>query len=211
MINAIDCSGSGCVLNLFSRKPVILSDTQRELFSRLATHVSTAYRLQRRLAGGARDVSVGIEAVLTPTGRVDHAEAGAKSIQARRDLMLAVRQRERARDRAKRDSTDHTVRSLKGLVDARWTLVDQYESDGKRYVLARENALQPLGPPQLSQREQEVVALAALGRTNKLIAYELGLAFSTVRVLMARASMKLGTTTRSELISQHNRSSSTSF
>jgi DNA-binding NarL/FixJ family response regulator len=36
-------------------------------------------------------------------------------------------------------------------------------------------------------REQQVVALATLGRTNKFIAYELGLAHSTVRVLMARA------------------------
>jgi DNA-binding CsgD family transcriptional regulator len=209
-INGVDCSGNGCALYLLSNDPVSLSSTQRELFSRLATHISTAYRLQRRLAGGARDASIGIEAMLTPTGRVDHAEAEAKSIKARRDLTLAVRLREHARASAKTDTTGRIVRTLNGLVEARWTVVDQYKSDGKRYVLACENALRPSGPPRLSQREQEVVALAALGLTNKVIAYELGLAFSTVRVLMARASMKLGTATRSELITQHNRSASTS-
>jgi DNA-binding CsgD family transcriptional regulator len=94
------------------------------------------------------------------------------------------------------------VKSLKGLVDGRWTLVDHYESEGKRYVVARENAPKPPGPPRLSQREQQVVALAVLGRTNKLIAYELGLAASTVRVLMARASAKLRVATRSELVAR---------
>jgi DNA-binding NarL/FixJ family response regulator len=39
----------------------------------------------------------------------------------------------------------------------------------------------------LSDREKQVVALASLGRSNKLIAYELGIAHATVRVLFARA------------------------
>jgi len=202
-INGVDCSGKGCALYLFSRGPLTLSDRQRDLFSRLATHVSTAYRLQRQLAGARQPSFVGVEAVLTPGGQVDHAEVQARSAEARRELKLAVLRRERARDSASPDA-DRVVRSLKGLVDARWTLVDHYESGGKRYVVARENAPKPLGPPRLSQREQQVVALAALGRSNKLIAYELGLAFSTVRVLMARASVKLGTTKRSELIERHN-------
>jgi DNA-binding NarL/FixJ family response regulator len=90
---------------------------------------------------------------------------------------------------------------LKGFSSRRWTLVDQYESDGNRYVLARENTPATLGPVRLSRREQQVVSMAALGNTNKVIAYELGLAHSTVRVLMARASAKLGAPTRSVLVS----------
>jgi DNA-binding NarL/FixJ family response regulator len=54
----------------------------------------------------------------------------------------------------------------------------------------------------LSDRERQVVSLATLGRTNKMIAYELGLAHSTVRVLMARASAKLHTGSRHELVAQ---------
>jgi DNA-binding CsgD family transcriptional regulator len=205
-INGIDCSGKGCALYLFSRGSLALSDTERDLFSRLATHLATAYRLQRQLAGDAQASSVGVEAVLTPGGQVAHAEAKAKSVEARQELKLAVRQRERARESAARDA-ERVVRSLKGLVSARWTLVDHYESGGKRYVLARENAPKPTVPARLSDRERQVVALAALGRSNKLIAYELGLAYSTVRVLMARACVKLGTTSRSELIARQRSAS----
>jgi DNA-binding CsgD family transcriptional regulator len=205
IINGLDCSGKGCVLYVFSRSPLAISDGQRDVFRRLATHLATAYRLQRQLAGGEPPTINGLEAVLTPVGQVKHAEADAKSVQARRDLTLAVRQRERVRDCPPMNA-ERVVRSLRGLVSARWTLVDHYESDGKRYVLARENAPKPLEPVRLSGRERQVVALAALGRSNKLIAYELGLAYSTVRVLMARASAKLGATSRSELIArQHGR------
>jgi DNA-binding CsgD family transcriptional regulator len=52
----------------------------------------------------------------------------------------------------------------------------------------------------LSGREREVVALACAGHENKAIAFELGLAHSTVRVLMARAARKIGARTRQGLI-----------
>lgn len=200
-INGIDCSGKGCALYLFSRGSVTLSDTQRDLFNRLATHLATAYRLQRQLTTDGGTSLVGVEAVLTTSGHVEHVEATAKSVEAREGLKLAVRRRERARESAVRDA-ERMVRSLKGLVSARWTLVDHYESGGRRYVLARENAPKVGGPAPLSQREQQVVSLAALGRSNKLIAYELGLAQSTVRVLMARSCVKLGAASRSDLIAR---------
>jgi DNA-binding NarL/FixJ family response regulator len=41
---------------------------------------------------------------------------------------------------------------------------------------------------------------AHLGHSNKVIAYELGLAASTVRVLVHRAARKLGANTREEAI-----------
>jgi DNA-binding CsgD family transcriptional regulator len=55
-------------------------------------------------------------------------------------------------------------------------------------------------PRSLSEREREVVALALKGCGNKTIAYELGLAHSTIRVLMARAASKFGAKTRQELL-----------
>jgi DNA-binding CsgD family transcriptional regulator len=199
MINGVDCSGQGCVVYLFSPTSLTLSDVQRDLFCRLATHIATAYRLQRKIEGeggaGARDDA---EAIFTPGGHVEHAELAAQPVETRRYLTLAVKQRERTRHVG--NDTGRIIRALKGLIDARWTLVDHHDRAGKRYVLARENAPKPVGPARLSEREQQVVALAALGRTNKLIAYELGLAHPTVRVLMARACAKLGAKTRIELI-----------
>jgi DNA-binding CsgD family transcriptional regulator len=201
MVNGIDCSGAGCALYLFSRLPQTLSVQRRTLLRSFATHLATAYRLHRQLATGARMAPTDVEAVLTPAGHVAHVAVGAKSNSARQQLENAVRRRERCRDIAASEP-ERALGLSQGLVEARWTLVDRYESDGRRYILARENAPKPLGPAALSAREQQVVSLAAHGRSNKLIAYELGLAHSTVRVLMARASLKLGTTTRAELIAR---------
>lgn len=55
--------------------------------------------------------------------------------------------------------------------------------------------------PKLSEREQQVVQMATAGSTNKEIAFDLGLAHSTVRVLLARAARKLGARSRVELVS----------
>jgi DNA-binding CsgD family transcriptional regulator len=197
-INGFDSSGKGCALNLFSEGDVALSEAQRSIFTRLATHLATAYRLQRQFADGVQTKVRGVEAVLTPAGRVEHAEADAKSPEARQELTLAVRQREQTRGDATSDG-EPTMRRLRGMVSARWTLVDQFETGGQRYVVARENAPRAMGPALLTPREKQVVSLAALGRTNKVIAYELGLAYATVRVLMARACTKLGASKRAEL------------
>lgn len=54
------------------------------------------------------------------------------------------------------------------VIAARWTLGYDYRLGGRRSVLARENEPNPGGPPRLSRREQQVAALAALGRSNKV-------------------------------------------
>jgi DNA-binding CsgD family transcriptional regulator len=54
--------------------------------------------------------------------------------------------------------------------------------------------------PQLSIREQQVAALVALGHSNKLIAYELDLALSTIGGLLADLCKKLGVRTTVELV-----------
>jgi DNA-binding CsgD family transcriptional regulator len=53
----------------------------------------------------------------------------------------------------------------------------------------------------LALREREVVLLAAVGKSSKVIAHELGIASATVRVLLARAAAKLGVRSRADLFS----------
>jgi len=53
---------------------------------------------------------------------------------------------------------------------------------------------------ELSERERQAVSLAALGQSNKLIAYELGVSLSTVSAYLARAAAKLGVSTRVGLV-----------
>lgn len=90
----------------------------------------------------------------------------------------------------------------------RLSVVESVERDGRRLLVARPNAplrngdplaaaesanrRQPEHPRRLSAMESRVVRALADGHTNKLIAYELGLATSTVATLLARAARKLG-------------------
>lgn len=79
-----------------------------------------------------------------------------------------------------------------------WWLLDSFDSDGRQYVVAARDTVSN-ERPDLSPREAQVVGLLALGHSNKVISYELGLAWSTVRVLVHRAARKLGVGTRKEL------------
>ena len=82
----------------------------------------------------------------------------------------------------------------------RWSLVDRFERDGRRFIVARSNEHALPDPRALTPRERAVVHLAALGKPNKLVAYELGLADSTVASHVANAMRKLGVSTRVELV-----------
>lgn len=77
-----------------------------------------------------------------------------------------------------------------------WTLVAEFAEGDSRYVLLRLS--NPIDG--LTAREREILARAAIGETNKVIAYELGLSDSTVRVHVARACAKLGVETRTEAV-----------
>jgi len=88
----------------------------------------------------------------------------------------------------------------KALVRGRWSLLDQTDHEGHRYIVARQKDLVALKPSALTAREHEVLEYASLGHRNKVIAYELGIADSTVRVLLARAAAKMGARSREELL-----------
>jgi DNA-binding CsgD family transcriptional regulator len=89
-----------------------------------------------------------------------------------------------------------------GLLSGRWRLVDHFDVAGRRFVIAR-GGYRPASPrplARLSRRERAACALAAAGWTNKVIAYDLGVAVSTVGSLLWRATRKLDCHSRAELI-----------
>jgi len=196
-VNAMDPTRMGCSLNISLPPIQRLARADRSIWNRVAAHVSAAYRLRRKL--GRESLTSGSDAILSPSGRVEHAEEPAKSREAREELRRAVLAVDRSRT-ALRHLPDQALRDWQGLVGARWTLIDYLDSDGKRFVIARQNDPAVVGFASLSERELKAVAYASLGHTNKLIAYELGLSASTAGVLLWRAAKKLGTNSRSELI-----------
>jgi DNA-binding NarL/FixJ family response regulator len=139
-------------------------------------------------------------AVFDAEGRVHDASDAAREKAALEDLRRAVLTLEKVRGPMRREAPDAALARWRTLVQGRWSLVDQMDHDGRRYILARENAPAASGSALLTARERQIMGFARLGHDNKLIAYELGISHSTVRVLIARAAKKLGVRTRAELV-----------
>jgi DNA-directed RNA polymerase specialized sigma24 family protein len=191
-VNAIDPTGLGCVIYLPDRArsyPPRLLQTWR----RLGAHIASGNRLRRLLAtlsGATNDLPATVEAVLNPEGRIEHAVGRARTRPARELLQDALVRIDRAR--TGRADGERAVGLWRGLVDGRWSVVEHFERDGRRYFLAHRNQPELQRDRALTEREQQVLAYATLGHSNKLIAYSLGLSLSTVGAHLAQARKKLG-------------------
>ncbi|MFO0584968.1 MAG: helix-turn-helix transcriptional regulator [Anaeromyxobacter sp.] len=189
----LDPAGNGVHVSLPSPVPVRLSPRAQHRLGLVSAHLAAARRL--RAAAG-----LGAEAVLDPSGRVQHAEGEARAPGAREGLAAAVVRAERARGRLRREEPDAALALWRGLVDGRWSLVDHVEADGRRVILARRNPTGVRDPRALTARERDVLAHVAQGHGNKHVAYALGLSATTVATHLRRALSKLGLRTRRDAI-----------
>jgi len=81
-------------------------------------------------------------------------------------------------------------------------MVDWFDTDGRRFVLAIPNSPNVIEHRGLSERESQVVTCAVVGHSNKMIAYRLGLSTSRVSTLLRSSMRKMGFRTRSQLVKQ---------
>lgn len=194
-INARDTDGRGLWLGAPMRSTKRVDEGYLELYSRLSAHLTSAVRLRKQKRRTP-------DAILSPDGGLVHA-TGDLVVEHRDDLRSAVRAFDKARTKEARRDVELATRRWKPLVTAQWSLLDEFESDGKRFVVAIDNRPPRRGAQgDLSEREHQVLLQAELGHTNKEIAYELGLSAATVRVLMHRAAKKLGASSRADAIAK---------
>jgi DNA-binding CsgD family transcriptional regulator len=197
-LNAIEPDGTGATLVGGLQAPVSPSESDRVAFALLARHFTAAHRLLRRLESPVSPD--GAAAVVEPGGAIRHARGLARLKHSRDELRRAVTAIEGARAGRRTRHSVESVQAWPSVVGGRWTVVDHFESDGRRFLLAVDNRpTRPKARP-LSEREREVVRRALRGCSNKEIAYDLGLSHSTIKVLMARAAAKAGARSRKELL-----------
>jgi DNA-binding CsgD family transcriptional regulator len=116
-----------------------------------------------------------------------------------RDAAVAI---DRATRRLPLRDAAEARRLWEALGDGRLIVVDEFERDGRRYLVtrARPGVRAPAPDVALTPRQREVAAYAALGHANKLIAYELGVSVSTVATHLMAAARKLHASSRAALI-----------
>lgn len=194
---AQDGEGAGVCLAAPARAVDAHAGAARTIWQRVGLHVAAALRLRRKLASGPPRC----EALLTPDGTVADAHGVLREdgdLRAR--LRLAVANMERARTNAVRRDPERALQLWQGLVEGRWSLVDRWESDGRRYVAAHANAPEQRDFRALSGEDRRVLRYVALGASNKEIAFTLGLPIGSVATCVRRIRRRLGGRSRGDLI-----------
>jgi DNA-binding CsgD family transcriptional regulator len=191
---ATDPSGQGCAIGTLLQREFRFSRAATLAWARVAAHIAAGLRLQRGVARLRQD------AILQPSGKLEDASPAAQAPAAREALRQAARAMDRARSRVRHKEPEHALAMWRALVNGRWSLIDRFESDGRRYVVAVQNSPASPDPRGLTESERLVASYAGLGYPNKVIGYALGISEGTVAALLARAKRKLRVTSRAELV-----------
>lgn len=201
LMGIVSHSGSGraMVLNQVLDAPRASTSTERRHWTRCAAHFGAGLRLRAMLPQLATLDSAPIEAIFDGGGKLHDAREGATSRTAREALRSAVLQVDKARTAAGRKELDAALDAWEALIRGRWSLVDKFDSDGRRFVAAVRNDPRFPDPRGLSLRERQVAEYVAMGRSAKEIAYLLGASPASVENSTRRAQAKLGLASRVEL------------
>lgn len=207
-LHAHDPDGHGVLISMPSDEMADIPPEVARTWERTAVHISTAYRLRRRLGAAVKsggyaltDLPLDAEALLDPTSfSLKEAVGDAQNentATAIRDAALRV---DRARGKLRRDDPDEALDLWKGMVRGRWSIVDWFDTDGRRFVLAKPNAPDLGDPRGLTEREHQVVTYASHGESSKLISYRVGISPQQVSKLLRSGMKKLGVKTTAALV-----------
>ncbi|WP_447969068.1 LuxR C-terminal-related transcriptional regulator [Nitrospira sp. M1] len=170
---------------------------ERKRWPLITSHLAAGLRL-RSLAQFSFD-SASVEAIFDPAGKEYDLRHTAKERSVCETLRETVRRIDRVRTRAGRHDPDEALQKWEGLVEGRWSLVDRFDTDGRRFVVAIKNDPSCPDPRGLTLRERQVAEFVGLGQSTKEISYTLGISLSAVTNCTARALHKLGLSSLTEL------------
>ncbi len=179
-VMTVDTDGRGVLILAPTPEVVELGPRERSRWEMVAAHLASGARLrsalkkQRATVTSESGLPLGADAIIDPT-----------------DFRIT--------DGGQSD-TNEALADWWALVGGQWSMVDWFDTDDRRFVLALPNPPSVPNPRGLTEQEQRVIAFAALGDSHKLIAYRLGLSRSRVSHLVASGMRKLGTKTQAELV-----------
>ncbi|MGE0784112.1 MAG: LuxR C-terminal-related transcriptional regulator [Sandaracinaceae bacterium] len=195
-LGVADPSGIGCALVGVLPEAAHVSLRDQARWGRVASHLAAALRLRERLRDAPTEASLdSADALIDPrTFTFAHVNEEARShsdaIRAASTILAA-----------RHGSTDavRLVAAWRALVAGRWSLVDTFDTDGKRFFVLRKNEPTAQGPEPLTPTQRAIAAYIAMGHSNKAIAYHLGLSESTVSRTVAGICDRLGLGDREHL------------
>jgi len=204
LVNANEPDKRGALIAMFLPEQTKLDSDERHRWEMLGAHLTAGHRVWRAVASKAEESTTlpcGAEAMVDPrTFRLTDAEGCARGRGIAATLRASARQVDRARGRLRRNDPDEALQTWWALMHGRWSMVDWFDSDGRRFVLGIPNGPDLGDPRGLTERELQVAMYAALGESGKLISYRLGVSKGTVSNALDGAMRKLDVKTQPQLV-----------
>ncbi|CUS32289.1 hypothetical protein COMA1_10551 [Candidatus Nitrospira nitrosa] len=197
-IKGLTGQGSALILCWLFSERIVPTVQERHRWQCVASHLGAGLRL-REFAQTLDLDSPSVEAIFDGSGKLHEARKGAERPSARVSLRKSVRRLEQLRTHHGRRDPDQALAAWEGLVHGRWSLVDHFDSDGRRFVLAIKNDPRFPDPRGLTPRERQVAEFIGQGHSCKEISYMLGISASAVTNCTTRAVRKLGLSSLTEL------------
>ncbi|MGB5221272.1 MAG: helix-turn-helix transcriptional regulator [Polyangiales bacterium] len=207
-LTATDPDGCGVNISMPLPERGALERCEREFWQMLEVHLAAGHRLRRGLGQQGKVAGAPItEATLDAGALIDpsrflvsHANGEAADRGASEKLREAARLVDKARGPLRKQDPKEALRLWEGLVRGKWSLVDWFDTDGRRFLVAKPNAPRIRDPRGLTEREAQVATYASLGETSKIIGYRLGLSPAYVSRLLHDAMRKLSVKTQAQLV-----------
>ncbi|NNE17553.1 MAG: helix-turn-helix transcriptional regulator [Myxococcales bacterium] len=203
LLNALDPDGRGASVAMWLPVETELKRDERERWRQLGAHLTAGHRVRRAVASLNSDSTAlpcGAEAVVDPTTfHVVDAAGPGKDRKVVETLRDSARRVDRARGNMRTTNPDEALETWWALVRGRWSMLDWFDSDGRRFVLGIPNPPKLGDPRGLTEREHQVATYAALGESGKMIGYRLGISKSTVSNALDGAMHKFGVKTQPQL------------
>lgn len=196
-LSVLNTPDSGLTLGGPSSTFARIPPRTRHVLRQIGTHIAAASRLRSALA---TETGAGTGAVFDAQGRLLDASPELKTTHTRRQLETVVRAARASRGQLRTESPAQALALWTALVEGKWTVVEQVDTDGKRFLVARRNDPSRMKLGGLSERERAILSLVAGGHPSKAIAHDLEMPTSSVSSNLKSALRKLGFRDRMELI-----------
>ncbi len=192
--------GRGVVLSLSLEEPRNSTISERRRWKFSAAHLGAALRLRRAILELDHFDGTQVEAIFDGSGKLFEARNGAVTRTARDVLRDAVLRIDKLRTSDGRHDPDAALGNWEALVRGRWSIVDKFDTDGRRFVVAVRNDPRFGDCRGLSLQERQVAEFIGLGRSTKEVAYILGIPPASAENSARRVQVKLGLKSRAELV-----------
>jgi DNA-binding NarL/FixJ family response regulator len=197
-VKGLTGQGRAIILCWLFSQHVTPTAQERHRWQCVASHLGAALRLRETTRTLDLDSS-GVDAIFDGAGRVREVRGDADRPAARGALRNAVRRLDQLRTQEGRSDPDRALASWEGLVSGRWSLIEHFDSDGRRFMVAMKNDPRFPDPRGLTTRERQVADLLGQGHAAKSISYMLGLSRSAISNCTSSAMRKLALSSVGEL------------